>query len=131
MKYHHSLNTLKDLPVLFVNDYEEINLELLKKTQEKFKTQDFNLEKLNLDWWLKNKININNESGMHQSVTIKSNYLNNSLFRFQFILGRKFESYKKKISYYFKRLFSLISNKDLEKIFPYFYFFFLNHNGSW
>ena len=56
MKYHHSLNTLKDLPVLFVNDYEEINLELLKKTQEKFKTQDFNLEKLNLDWWLKIKL---------------------------------------------------------------------------
>ena len=113
VKYHHSLNTLKDLPVLFVSDYKEINLELLNKTQERFKTQDFNLEKLNLDWWLKNKININNESSMHQSVTIKSNYFNNSLFRFQFILDRKFESYKKKISYYFKRLISLIRNKDL------------------
>ena len=43
----------EDLPVLIVNDWSEINRELLDKTIEKFKTIDFKYEKLTLQHWVK------------------------------------------------------------------------------
>ena len=49
------MNTLKDLPVLFVNEYEDISLELLETTLEYFKDSEFNFDKLNIDYWLDKK----------------------------------------------------------------------------
>ena len=58
------MNTLKDLPVLFVNEYEDISLELLESTLEYFKDSEFNFDKLNIDYWLdkktENQENLNN-----------------------------------------------------------------------
>jgi hypothetical protein len=48
-------NLFLDLPVLIVNDWSEINEILLKKTVDEFKQQNFNYEKLTLEYW-KNKI---------------------------------------------------------------------------
>lgn len=41
-----------DLPVLIVNDWDEVNQELLDSTIEKFKHMDFNYEKLEVNYWL-------------------------------------------------------------------------------
>ena len=43
----------KYLPVLIVKDWKEINNELLENTIECFKKQDFNYEKLKLEYWNK------------------------------------------------------------------------------
>ena len=55
---------MKDLPVLFVNEYEDISLELLESTLEYFKDSEFNFDKLNIDYWLdkktENQENLNN-----------------------------------------------------------------------
>jgi len=48
-------NLFLDLPVLIVNNWNEINKTLLEKTINKFKQQNFNYEKLTLEYW-KNKI---------------------------------------------------------------------------
>jgi hypothetical protein len=45
----------EDLPVLIVNDWSEINQDLLNNTIIKFKNTHFNYDKLKLDYWI-NKI---------------------------------------------------------------------------
>jgi hypothetical protein len=47
-----------DLPVLIVDDWSQINEELLMKTIEEFKIRTFNYDKLTLSYW-KDKINNN------------------------------------------------------------------------
>ncbi len=42
-----------ELPVLIVEDWENISNELLKETVDKFKNTKFNYDKLNLEYWLK------------------------------------------------------------------------------
>ena len=44
-----------DLPVLIVNNWYDIDEELLKNTIENFKDKKFNYDKLKLDYWI-NKI---------------------------------------------------------------------------
>lgn len=41
-----------DLPVLLVNDWADLTLELLKQTLQKFSTMNFNKEKLNLNYYV-------------------------------------------------------------------------------
>jgi len=43
----------EDLPVLIVNEWNEITRELLDKTIEEFKSKEFNYEKLTLQYWVK------------------------------------------------------------------------------
>lgn len=45
-----------DLPICFVNDWEEINEDFLNKEYERIKNTKFNLHKLDFDYW-RNKIN--------------------------------------------------------------------------
>ncbi len=45
----------EDLPVLIVNNWAEINQELLSNTIQNFKNKNFNYEKLTLEYWM-NKI---------------------------------------------------------------------------
>jgi len=42
----------EDLPVLFVNEWEDINETLLKNTMELYSTKKFNYEKLKMDYWI-------------------------------------------------------------------------------
>jgi hypothetical protein len=41
----------EDLPVLFVDEWYDINKELLEKTLNEFKNKSFNYEKLKMDYW--------------------------------------------------------------------------------
>ena len=48
-----SLDALyNELPVLIVNEWYDVNTELLQNTINKFKTMDFNYEKLTLKYWM-------------------------------------------------------------------------------
>ena len=51
-----------NLPVLIVKDWTEITLELLTMTIQKFKTQNFNYEKLKLQYWMNNIRNCYNRN---------------------------------------------------------------------
>ena len=92
------MNTLKDLPVLFVNEYEDISLELLESTLEYFKDSEFNFDKLNIDYWLdkktENQENLNN---------IQESKFYNFTFKNSYQFGRYFESKKKIILYYLEK----------------------------
>jgi hypothetical protein len=44
-----------DLPILFVNDWEEVNEGLLNDVYSTFQNKTWNLEKLTFEYW-KNKI---------------------------------------------------------------------------
>lgn len=44
-----------DLPVLLVDNWSDVNIELLTETIQKFKERKFNYDILKLDYW-KNKI---------------------------------------------------------------------------
>tara|TARA_B100001996_G_C18624223_1_gene579069 strand:- start:366 stop:1394 length:1029 start_codon:yes stop_codon:yes gene_type:complete len=57
-KKHHTYNAAKGLPVLFVNDYKEINYDLLKNFMNNLDINSCNFEKLTKDYWhleIKNK----------------------------------------------------------------------------
>jgi hypothetical protein len=51
LKSKEFVNMFKDLPVLFVDDWSDINQQLLDDTIEKFKNMTFNYDKLTLDYW--------------------------------------------------------------------------------
>jgi len=48
-----------DLPVLIVNEWSDVNKELLKETINKFKNINFNYDKLELKYWIDKIINFN------------------------------------------------------------------------
>jgi hypothetical protein len=51
LKSKEFANMFKDLPVLFVDDWSDINQQLLDDTIEKFKNMTFNYDKLTLEYW--------------------------------------------------------------------------------
>jgi hypothetical protein len=51
LKSKEFVNMFKDLPVLFVEDWSDINQQLLDDTIEKFKNLTFNYDKLTLKYW--------------------------------------------------------------------------------
>ena len=65
-KYHHTYSYLKDLPVVFVDNYKNVNLKTLESWLEENKNTKFNFEKLDGKWWQK-KLDFNK--------TIEENYV--------------------------------------------------------
>ena len=61
IKKHKTYENLVGLPILFVNSYDEINLDLLNEFSSNLNLDEINLEKLNINWWInkirQNKIN--------------------------------------------------------------------------
>ena len=51
LKSKEFVNMFKDLPILFVDDWSDINQQLLDDTIEKFKNMTFNYDKLTLEYW--------------------------------------------------------------------------------
>ena len=51
LKSKEFVNMFKDLPVLFVEDWNQITQQLLDDTIENFKNMTFNYDKLTLDYW--------------------------------------------------------------------------------
>ena len=51
LKSTEFVNMFKDLPVLLVDDWSDINQQLLDDTIEKFKNMNFNYDKLTLEYW--------------------------------------------------------------------------------
>jgi len=50
--YENNYRLLVDLPILFINNWDEVTKELLEKTLVEFKTKTWNMDKLNLSYWV-------------------------------------------------------------------------------
>lgn len=59
---HISYQTTDELPVLVVDDYKQLTEEYLKNTLREFSKVDYNLDKLNIDYWIKDINSIKNNS---------------------------------------------------------------------
>lgn len=51
VKNHHTHSTIKDLPIMFIDHWEEVNQYMLHHIKQKFKQTQFNFEKLNFQFW--------------------------------------------------------------------------------
>lgn len=105
-KSHINYSGFKDLPIIFVNSYEEITLDLLLNKYDNLKYSG--LQKLNIQYW-KSQINSNKQSLPKKKEIIYEKKIINKLFS----LKRKFLSFilsKRKILYfYIRKLISLFS----------------------
>ena len=52
-----TMNYFKDLPILFVDNYDIIDLNYLDKIYIEFSEKKFNLNKLNINYWRNEIIN--------------------------------------------------------------------------
>ena len=83
---HITYGTAKELPVLFVNNYKELNLESLNSFINEFNKRDYNYDVLNIKYWL-NKI---------QKIKIKDiNKIENYIIKDE-IIFKEIQSFHKK-----------------------------------
>ena len=52
VKYHITHSNLTDLPILFINDWSEINKEFLENKYEEMINKEWNMDKLKISYWL-------------------------------------------------------------------------------
>ena len=88
VKKHLTFKTLENLPVLFVDDFNELDYELLIQANNKIKQKSYDYSKLKLDYWV----------SIFNSKKISSD---NS----QFFCFKKFEEFQSKIKYKVKKYF--------------------------
>jgi len=95
VKSHGCNSMYKDLPVLIVNEWSEVNEQLLNDTIEKFKNTTFNYDKLNLSYWVKNKHTQKKkklfDNPFEIDVPEKEHYTNNELVEIKNKLNKKKE----------------------------------------
>jgi len=51
-KYHVTYNSAKDLPVIFIDNYKDINLNILKDSLGEINNKKINYEKITLNYWM-------------------------------------------------------------------------------
>tara|TARA_B100001029_G_C15049155_1_gene449392 strand:+ start:671 stop:1693 length:1023 start_codon:yes stop_codon:yes gene_type:complete len=107
-KYHKTLNTLEDLPILFVENYSDINLDLLNKTLSEFNEKNFNFDKLNLDWWMDKKIEYTENLTIAKKKEVKNTIIYDSFFKYKYLVNRQIENKKKKLKFFISRVFKFL-----------------------
>lgn len=68
VKYHKTYQYLEELPVVFVNNYKDINKEYLNEWLSKFNINNYNFQKLNQLWWEQNYFNDKKESDIFVEI---------------------------------------------------------------
>jgi hypothetical protein len=53
VKYSECFSDFKDLPIMFINDWEDVTITGLRQNIQNYKIEKFNNEKLNFDYWKK------------------------------------------------------------------------------
>lgn len=102
VKEHISYSYAKDLPVLFVKDYKEVTKEKLIKFLNESNENDFNLQKLDFNYW-RSKIKCQ-EVDRSNSLIIKTSSFRFFLFDLNYKINHKYNSYKKILIYYFRKV---------------------------
>ncbi len=107
-KYHHTFSTSKDLPILFVNDYNEISENLLLSYHESFDQSKFNLKKLENNYW-SDLINSHHADNDSEKIEIKSSNIISYLYILKYKYKQFVNRHIKKLKFYLKKLKKFIS----------------------
>ena len=102
-KKHHTFSNLKGLPILLVDSYEDINMELLIAFKEQIERNGANYEKLNVLWWINYMNDIKNYDNQTY-IEIKQNHLFSNFYKFKWKKKFQIESKYKKFNFFFLRL---------------------------
>ncbi len=102
-KKHPTFSNLNDLPIIFVDSYDEINHDLLVNYKNNLKKEDINYEKLNVLWWIDyvKKINILDNKLKKE---IKQSLIVSKFFIMRWKLLFLIDSKSKKLKYFLFRL---------------------------
>lgn len=107
-KKHHTFSTSLDLPILFVESYSDINLELLNYFSENLEKKNTDKNKLIIDTWF-NEIN-KKKITEKESIHLKESKLSTFLFLFIHKSKSKILSKIKKLNYYLRKVKKLFLN---------------------
>ena len=111
-KFHHTYSDLTDLPILFVEKYEDITEETLNEYIRVLKNSKLDYTKLNIDTWfdLIRKTKVEN----FYKLKIKETYMSCIISKLQINLQKKLNSKLKIFKYYFKKIKNI--NKFITKL---------------
>tara|TARA_Y100001958_G_C21248719_1_gene581933 strand:- start:18230 stop:19240 length:1011 start_codon:yes stop_codon:yes gene_type:complete len=101
-KYHSTYSNVTDLPILFVNNYSDINEDLLDSFLNNNKDKFFNFDKLKMTFWEEKIKQSINENSKPQS---KEFFILNSPNVKGFKNRKLIERYKKIVFYYLKKIY--------------------------
>ena len=108
IKKHKTYENLVGLPILFVNSYDEINLDLLNEFSNNLNLDEINLEKLNINWWInkirQNKINSTKVKFISKPKKLQTMYLISKLK-----LKYKIKSLNKKLYFFYVRVLNKLT----------------------
>ncbi len=101
-KFHKNFTSFDELPILFVNDYEEVNEDLLTSFISKISKNLFSLEMLDISYWQK-KINLSRVD-RKDIVIVKEPLLFAIIFKVKFNLIKTLKSKYKIFKFYIQQL---------------------------
>lgn len=101
-KFHKNFNSFDELPILFVNDYEEVTEDLLTSFISKISKNLFSLEMLDISYWQK-KINLSRVD-RKDIVIVKEPLLFAIIFKVKFNLIKILKSKYKIFKFYTQQL---------------------------
>ena len=105
LKNHISLKTLEELPVIFIDDFQNIDFDYILKENDKLSKKNF--DKLTIEFWL-NEINKNKSienDNYSYSIPNVHRFLYLKKYKFKLFINRNL----KKLMYYFLKLRKLFT----------------------
>lgn len=106
VKKHITFKNLEDLPILFVDDFKQVNEDILKEFMNSIKYKNLNLEKLNITYW-ENFIK-KNQTRLPLKTSINESFYTTRYFKLKSSLKSSFNSRKKIFKYYIRKLNQII-----------------------
>ena len=100
-KKHKTYEAAKDLPVLFVDDYNEIGFDLLSDFMKNLDLKKYNFKKLTKNYWNEEVSNKKKYSNFEKIIETK---FESSLFRIKRNIYKIYNSYIKKLKTFFYRV---------------------------
>ncbi len=101
-KIHRTFDYLENIPVLFVDDYKEINKEHILKFVDQFNSDNYEYEKMFFKYW-KNIIEMNKVDS-RKSIELNTNHLVVNLLNLKNFINNKLNSYLKVAKYYLRKI---------------------------
>ena len=102
LKHHHTYASSENLPVLFVDEYEDINIELLKNFYNSINKKTYNFEKLSMKYW-EQKIKKGSVKSDALAVAIKESKLLNIKYFVKNTFKTQIDNKSKKIIYFIRQ----------------------------
>ena len=102
-KYHHTFSNLSKLPILFVDNYKEIDKKLLSDFINKYDRNKYDLTLLNTSTWI-NQVKVSSTTSIKVFENFNENAIVLEFRKFGFNFKNKIKSKVKVINYYINQL---------------------------